>query len=292
MIPKKVSIILPTHNGDRYIREAIDSCLEQIYKNIELIVVDDGSSDNISKIITSYHDKRVRYLRHERNLGQARALNTGFSNASGEYLTWTSDDNIYSPQAIGSMVEALEKNKKTDYVYANYHEIDETGKILQSVSVGPPGSLRRVNRLGLCFLYRKKVYERLGGYDPEAFLVEDYEYWLRIYYNRFRMQKLNEYLYYFRVHKDSLTGRHDAGEVEKQAQKVRDKYIPAALRYYQHGAKAFYGGDHQSAKRLLTRSFLSNPFNLNVLRLLTLLFLDPLIVTKIRDLKGKIPRGR
>ena len=292
MISKKVSIILPTYNGDRYIREAIDSCLDQIYKNIELIIVDDGSSDKISKIVVSYHDERIRYLRHERNLGQARALNTGFSNASGEYLTWTSDDNIYFPQAIGSMVEALEKNKKIDHVYANYYEIDEKGKILQSVSVGPPRSLRKVNRLGLCFLYRKKVYERLGGYDPEAFLVEDYEYWLRIYYNRFCMKRLNKYLYYFRVHKDSLTGRHDAGEVEKQAQKVRDKYIPAALRYHQHGAKSFYRGDHQNAKRLLTRSFLFNPFDLNVLRLLALLFLNPLIVTKIREIKGNILRGR
>ncbi len=289
MFQEKVSIVLPSYNGEKFIRESINSCLDQTYKSIELIIVDDGSTDKTSDIVKSYKDERIIYLKHGKNLGQARALNTGFSNAAGGYLTWTSDDNIYLPSAIETMVRALERGRKIDFVYANFYEINEDGEILRPVKVRPPKSLNMVNYIGLCFLYKRIIYEELGGYDPEAFLVEDYEYWLRVYHGRFRMKKLNQYLYYLRFHKDCLTVRYDSDEVAKQAQKVRDKYIPAALRYYQHGWRAFYKEkDHESAKKLLMKAVILNPFNYQAWRLLALLYLNSTIVEKIRRFKRSL----
>ena len=219
----KVSIVLPTYNGAKYLRQSIDSCLNQTYKNIELIIVDDGSMDETPQIIGSYQDERIKYVRHDKNKRLPYALNTGFAMATGEYLTWTSDDNYYAENAIESMVALLQINKAIDFVYANYYAINDNGAVLQSISVGPSESLKEYNCIGSCFLYSRKVYEVLGGYNPDAFLAEDYEYWIRIF-KRFRMQKLDKFVYWHRLHPRSLTGQY-ADEAKRCADRIRDHYF-------------------------------------------------------------------
>jgi glycosyltransferase involved in cell wall biosynthesis len=218
--PEKVSIVLPTYNGAKYLRQSIDSCLNQTYKNIELIIVDDGSMDETPQIIRSYQDERIKYIRHKKNRRLPHALNTGFSKSTGEYLTWTSDDNYYAEDAIELMVAFLQKNKTIDFVYANYYVINDDGEVLQSVSVGPSKILKELNCIGPCFLYRRKVYEVLGEYNPDAFLAEDYEYWIRVF-KRFRMQKLDEFIYWHRLHPKSLTGQYSM-EAKHCADRIRD----------------------------------------------------------------------
>jgi glycosyltransferase involved in cell wall biosynthesis len=220
---EKVSIVLPTYNGAKFIQQSIKSCLNQTYKNIELIIVDDGSMDETPEIIKSYDDERIKYIRHNKNKGLALALNAGFSMATGEYLTWTSDDNYYAEDAVESMVVSLCKNKKIDFVYANYYILNEYGKVLQSVSVEPSKNLKEGNCIGPCFLYRRKVYEVIGAYNPDAFLAEDYEYWIRIF-KRFRMQALDKFIYWHRLHPQSLTGQYASG-AKRCADQIRDHYF-------------------------------------------------------------------
>src|SRR5258708_28767526 len=99
----KVSIVLPSYNGASYLKQSIDSCLAQTHKNIELIIVNDGSYDDTEKIVKSYNDLRITYLKSTLTRGISASLNKGFSKATGEYLTWTSDDNYYVPTAIEKM---------------------------------------------------------------------------------------------------------------------------------------------------------------------------------------------
>lgn len=221
--PEKVSIVLPTYNGAKYLRQSIDSCLNQTYKNIELIIVDDGSRDETPQIIRSYQDDRIKYIRHDKNKRLPHALNTGFSKATGDYLTWTSDDNYYAADAIESMIVSLQTNKTVDFVYANYFIINDNGEILQSISAGPGKKLKEENCIGPCFLYRRKVYEVLGGYNPDEFLAEDYEYWIRVF-KRFRMQQLEKFIYWHRLHPQSLTGQY-AAEAKDRADRIRDRYF-------------------------------------------------------------------
>jgi len=233
--PEKVSIVLPTYNGAKYLRQSIDSCLKQTYKNIELIIVDDGSIDETPQIITSYQDEKIKYIKHDKNKRLPQALNTGFEMASGEYLTWTSDDNYYAEDAIESMVVLLQKNRIIDFVYANYYIINDNSEVVQSISVGPNGNLKEYNCIGPCFLYRRKVYETLGGYNPDAFLAEDYEYWIRIF-KRFKMGRLNRFIYWHRLHPKSLTGQY-AGEAKRCADNVRDQHfkfraMTRSIRFY------------------------------------------------------------
>ena len=196
----KVSIVLPTYNGAKYIRQSIDSCLNQTYKNIELIIVDDGSVDETPEIIKSYQDKRIKYLKHEKNKGLPHALNTGFANATGEYLTWTSDDNFYIKEAIREMLSFL-GNKNCSFVCCNFYTFKN--KDLSNLSCTELPNPITPENIGPCFLYTRKVREFVGDYDTDTVLAEDYDYWIRVL-KKFPMYHLNKPLYYYRIHNESL----------------------------------------------------------------------------------------
>src|SRR3989338_3726440 len=120
----KISIVLPTFNGSKYIRQAIEGCLNQTYRHIELIVVDDCSTDNTPEIIRSFADPRIKYIRNEKNQRLPRSLNIGFAAATGDYLTWTSDYNQYLPTALEEMLRFLESRPDVDFVYTDMYVLN------------------------------------------------------------------------------------------------------------------------------------------------------------------------
>lgn len=202
----KISIVLPTYNGAKYLRQAIESCLKQTYDNIELIIVDDCSSDNTPDIIKSFSDRRVRYIRNEKNLRLPSSLNVGFKNAAGEYLTWTSDDNQFLPTAIEEMLDVLKNHPDGAFVYTDYYVMDlETGQTLLK-QIPSKLNMGKLNRIGACFLYKREVYETIGDYNPYYGLVEDYDYWIRIS-KRFKMIHYPKALYIYGEHPHSLTSK-------------------------------------------------------------------------------------
>jgi glycosyltransferase involved in cell wall biosynthesis len=284
----KVSIVLPTYNGSKYIRQSIDSCLSQTYENIELIIVDDCSTDETPEIIKSDKDERIKYVRHKKNRGLPHALNTGFAKATGDYLTWTSDDNYYNEEAIKKMVEVLHANKRVGFVYTNYYFVDKNNNIIRSVCNPHPRMLDTRNCIGGCFLYRRKVYEKTGDYDPEFFLVEDYEYWLRIR-KKFKMQKIDDYLYYFRLHPLNLSTQYtNTNLLKEQKEKAKKKHICTSKRYYVYSEEAFYNKNYNDARKWIIKSVFLNPFNFYVWKMLVLIFLSPSPINIIRKIKAII----
>jgi glycosyltransferase involved in cell wall biosynthesis len=220
----KVSIVLPTHNGSKYLGQSIRSCLDQRHSNLELIIVDDGSTEDLRPVVSGFSDSRLRYVKHEKNRGVSAALNTGFALASGDYLTWTSDDNFYDERAIGTMMRFLQNHPGIDFVYASSYIVDES-KSLERLPVRrpqPPDDLRSNNCVGACFMYSRQVYRDTGDYNSDAFLVEDYDYWVRVS-KRFRMQRIFEPLYYYRYHDRSLTARHSAEDVARRFSLVKQQ---------------------------------------------------------------------
>lgn len=203
---KKVSIVLPTFNGEIYLANAINSVLQQSYKNFELILVDDCSTDGTSRIIQEFaqNDPRIRYIRNESNQKLPNSLNIGFAAAVGEYFTWTSDDNLYAPHAIEKMVTYLDEHDELGMVYCDYTVIDENGREVRENHLEGPERLLWTNTVGACFLYRREIAEEIGGYNSELFLAEDYDYWLRIY-QAGEIGHLQENLYRYRQHGKSLT---------------------------------------------------------------------------------------
>lgn len=203
----QVSIVMPTYKRAHLLPAAIRNVLEQTFEDFELIIIDDNSPDCTPQVVAAFDDPRIRYLRNDPNLRLPRALNRGFSLARGQYLTWTSDDNFYADTAIERMVQVLHCGK-CDLVYADYYmfaEVDAEGQPTHVKHDRLPSSLQleKGNHIGACFLYTRRAYEAVGDYDPELFLVEDYDYFIRIA-ARFKACHIAEPLYYFRRDDDTL----------------------------------------------------------------------------------------
>lgn len=200
-----VSIILPTYNVGRFVAASIESCLKQSYQNFELIVVDGCSEDDTLQIVHSFRDPRIRVYSQPPNSGRLPgALNFGFSHAVGEFLTWTQGDDYYTPNAIEIMMSHLLKNPDVGLVYTGFWFIDEDGVIIRESSLWPPEHLVTSNPVGHCFLYRKEVAEKVGPYDVDFFMVEDAEFWMRIYL-KYKVSLIEDRFYYHRFHRESLT---------------------------------------------------------------------------------------
>lgn len=215
IIPE-VSIVLPVYNGEKFLRTSIESCQKQTFTNWELLVIDDGSTDKSAEIVKEYEkqDSRIHYYKNEVNLKLPKTLNRGFSLAKGNYLTWTSDDNYYYPQAIEKMIQAL-KERQSEFVFAECSIINEEGKEISTIAA--PHDYKHAiwdyDFVGACFMYSRKVYETIGEYDPNLFLCEDYDYWLRIF-SKFPVTYLNEQLYAYRRHDKALSVTHKNGQYE------------------------------------------------------------------------------
>ncbi len=206
----RVSIVLPVYNGAKYLRQSIESCLKQTHRSIELIIVDDCSTDSTPEIIAEYagRDSRIVSMRNRLNLRLPGALNVGFRSATGQLMSWTSHDNYYAPNAIELLVRQLCSLPQIGLVYSSFHHIDALGRVdPRIVYLPPPGVLLyHVNAVGPCFLYRRTVSEEIGDYDERIEFEEDYEYWLRVF-RRFKMMRLHLPLYYYRRHAESMTAR-------------------------------------------------------------------------------------
>ena len=221
-----VSIVLPVHNGARYLRQSVDSVLAQDYRDWELIAVDDGSTDDTPHILESYAaDPRVRIIRQE-NQRLPAALTAGFAAARGEFYTWTSDDNIMMPDQLTELTTFLKEKPDVEMVYADEYVIDEDGQLAENSTFCPgyqippgsavisrpqdPGELNFVsnNYIGGCFLYRAWAGKILGEYERSLFGFEDYDYWMRMN-ALFRISHLGirKPLYRYRIHCSSLTAR-------------------------------------------------------------------------------------
>ena len=211
MQTKLVSIILPVYNGQKYLRQSIESIINQTYKNIELIIVNDNSTDSSLFIANEYakNDSRIKVISNNENLKLPLSLNVGFSQASGEYLSWTSDDNFYSLNAIEKLVAYLDKNKQDVMVCSNFFKLyEEDNQIEETKLRVSPQSMINGNCVGACFMYRKSAADIIGGYSKDKFLVEDYDYWLRINsLLNIKKARLSEPLYYYRFHSKSLTSQ-------------------------------------------------------------------------------------
>lgn len=202
-----VSVVLPTYKRAHVLPFAIRSVLGQTWRNLELIVVSDNSPDHTAEVVAGFSDPRLRFLVNERNLKLPGTLNRGFAAARGEYLTWTSDDNLFAPTAVERMAEALARGD-ADFVFADYFEFaerDDTGtpKQVRQVRLPDAPDMKQGNAIGACFMYTRAVMERVGGYDTGLFLNEDYDYWMRVA-REFRLRHLGEPLYYFARNDESL----------------------------------------------------------------------------------------
>lgn len=132
-----VSVIMPVYNGEKYLKQSIESVIQQTYKDWELIIVNDCSTDNSRNIMQSYADtdSRIRIVDNGSNLKLPRSLNAGFRESRGKYLTWTSDDNMYRSDALEELLYYLECNPEIGLVYSDMDVVDDSLNFFKENSV-------------------------------------------------------------------------------------------------------------------------------------------------------------
>jgi len=181
-----VSIVIPVYNGSNYLKEAIDSALAQTYKNIEIIVVNDGSTDNTEEIAKSYGDK-IRYFSKE-NGGVSSALNLALREMKGEYFSWLSHDDVYFPEKIEKQVDFLRKfEDKNVILYSNYNIINENSKIIDTIIRNHKlledkmeYAVLRGGINGITLLIPKKAFDDYGHFDEKLKCTQDYAKWFEM----------------------------------------------------------------------------------------------------------------
>jgi glycosyltransferase involved in cell wall biosynthesis len=264
-----VSIVLPTLNGSRFIQQSIESCLRQSYTNLEVIVVDGGSTDGTLDIVAGLADGRVRVIPQPANSGRLPgALNLGFAQARGEYFTWTQDDDWYEPTAIEYLARHLMEHPEVGLAYASFAFVDEAGQFVRDSTLGPPEALYWTNCVGHCFLYRRAVAAQVGEYALDYVMAEDAQYWMRIY-KVAPLAFLPGRFFNHRLHAGNLTGRgYGAYESLRVAARARREVLGISWREFQRQVAAadieeafatFADGAWDRSRRCLARGLVRDP---------------------------------
>lgn len=197
-----ISVVVPVFNGEDFIEACINSILNQTYKKIEIIVVDDGSTDNSISIVKSISPE-IKILT-QNNKGQSSALNLGWQNSKGKYLSYlSSDDMLYK-----NCFEELEKVITDDIAltYCNFELIDTENNIIKEIDYGNFIKEKFLEEL-LCYpgpgvLFKKKDFMTLGGWDEDIHQIPDFHFWIKLL-SIGDFKKCNSTLSKFRMHKKS-----------------------------------------------------------------------------------------
>ena len=208
----KVSIVIPSLNQGKYIRTAIDSVLAQSYTNIEVFVVDGGSTDETRQILETYAEK-IRWV-SEKDHGQTEAINKGLKLTNGEICGFVNSDDVLFPNAIGTVVNAF-LTKNALWVTGDYEIIDYRGKRIQNFVVQYKRFLRFFSSKLMLLLanyiiqpstfWRRELLEKIGYFDESLAYVMDYDFWMRAI-KIVRPVVLKDTLSSFRIHSESKGG--------------------------------------------------------------------------------------
>lgn len=216
-MPPQITVLMSVHNGERYLRESIDSILEQSYGDFEFLIIDDGSTDETPAILESYaaRDQRVRIHTNTMNLGLTASLNRGLELARGNFIARQDADDISLPMRLDVQRRILEEEPDVVLVSGRIEMIDEEGNITGKVRPARhasepviPWILLFYNYLtghSLAFFRREQVLE-IGGYNPTFLQSQDYELWLRLArLGRIRVPEVM--LLQLRMHDESISRR-------------------------------------------------------------------------------------
>ena len=224
-----VSIVTPTYNRERYILETVESVLSQTYPKIEYIVVDDGSTDGTLAVLEGYKEKIK--VEAQENMGQVKTLNNAWAKCSGKYIGYLSSDDVLYPSAISELVALLEKDSSIVCVFPDSDLIDEFSRVIKR-NVCRPFDLSETVVTQECYIgpgaiFRKDVFDQLGGWRSDLRLAPDREFWIRMS-SIGRIEMCRTVLAGYRTHPDSGVVKEISEEVSREYIRVLDEYYSSA----------------------------------------------------------------
>jgi glycosyltransferase involved in cell wall biosynthesis len=212
----KVSIVMPVYNGANYLGVALRSVLNQSYRNLEVIVVDDGSTDNTEQIVKSFTDKRLKYIK-KANGGVASALNKGIEAMTSDYFCWLSHDDVFARHKIKRQVRAYWRFRRTKDVIliSDYRLIDRHGVLITSVCLDhdliaakPAYAVFRGLVHGCSIFAPRRLFDEIGKFDEALPYTQDYDLWLRAL-GEFRFVHMQKFLIKSRWHPEQSSKKGD-----------------------------------------------------------------------------------
>lgn len=216
----KVSIIIPVYNGEKYVKAAIKSALNQSYKNIEVIVINDGSTDNTEKILKTFGDK-IKYFNKE-NGGVSSALNLGIKKMKGDYFSWLSHDDLYKKNKIKKQIEYIQsKDLNSVILYSDYQFINAKGRKIGKPIKHNSTRLNLYNELsiltgainGISLLIPKEAFIKHGNFDELLYCIQDYKKWSELI-KFYKFVHMDDVLVKTRLHDLQSTNRNPFVQLE------------------------------------------------------------------------------
>ncbi len=214
----KVTVSIPTYNRANYLRYSVNSVLNQTYPDFELIICDDGSTDNTSEVVSQWQDSRIRYIRHPKNIGRSKNMRSGFEAATGDYFIKFDDDDAITPEFLAKTVAILDNEPTVDFVCTNHWIINQNGDRMESATLEnaakwgkdklkqgtvPDLILQTFQYQSLqvgSTLFRRACLTEVDYMRPEADGCEDYDLLVRLAIANKSAYFLPEYLMEYRFH--------------------------------------------------------------------------------------------
>lgn len=273
-----ISVILPTYNRAHILKRSVESVLAQTYKNFELIIVDDGSTDNTKELVNSFSDPRLRYIKHEKNLGLAASRNTGIKEARGKLIANQDSDDIWFPQKLEKEIAAFrDADADVGIVYSRLKKEFSKDKIelIPSDKQKPKqGNLHKAllekNFITMqSALARKKCFEE-EMFDKSLPALQDWDLWIRIS-KKWKFKYIPEVLCHAFVSEDSITKKR--GMRAKARKMIFEKHRAEFEKYpkifsrhaYMIGCAELKWGRKTKAKKYIFEAWEKRPFNIKYL---------------------------
>jgi glycosyltransferase involved in cell wall biosynthesis len=215
---KKITVIMPCYNQVQYVRESIDSVLNQTYKNIELLLIDNLSTDGTKEVIQEYEkkDNRIRAVYHKENMGLGYSFTEGMKLATGDFVSFTSSDDIWYLNKLEVQANTLNLNPESDVIHSDADIVDGKGKKTGTIkqfyklrtSEASGNVFNCLTRKNICctstVLFKKECLKTYGEFDPELRFAHDWWLYIKLSQNH-RFLYLTERLVAYRVHSTNTT---------------------------------------------------------------------------------------
>lgn len=226
-----VTVYITNYNYGKYIQQAIESVLNQTLQSFELIIIDDGSTDNSKDIIESYSNRDEVQIVYQQNKGLNVTNNVALKLASGKYIIRLDADDFFEKEALETMSAILENDEELGLVFPDYYLVDEDGQLLHTErrhSFEKDVTLLDMPAHGACTMIRKSFLQILGGYDEQFKCQDGYDLWVR-FTAKYKVTNVNQILFSYRRHGQNLTTNED--RILNTRMAIKEKYISKNFDY-------------------------------------------------------------
>ncbi|MCK5607342.1 glycosyltransferase [Candidatus Pacearchaeota archaeon] len=275
----KVSVIIPTYNRSHVIYRSIQSVLNQTYQDFEIIVVDDGSTDNTEDVIRNFNDSRIIYIRHNDNKGVAAARNTGIKASKSEYIAFQDSDDEWFSEKLNKQIEAFEMNPEIGIIYTDMLRINKEGEIKYwhspTVSYGhiinPKTMDYQFMGLGIVStLIKRECFNKVGDLDENFPRFEDLEIFIRLS-KHYHFHHIKEPLVSYYATDDGISSNNTTLHIARKL--LLEKYIDddemegkfLANQYFLIGYALQTCGRFTDAKSYFIKAITKNPTSVKLL---------------------------